>query len=87
MKFKRFTFGSLRIDDVTYEKDLIIDRGKVRKRKKKASRKHRDLSLLKISSQGKSGPGAGTQSCEPRPPDPRARESSCVVIEILNCRT
>ena len=43
MKFRKFTFGSLEIDDVTYEKDVIIDRGKVRKRKKKASRKYRDL--------------------------------------------
>jgi hypothetical protein len=43
MKFQRFIFGSLKIDDVTYEKDVVIDRGKVRTRKKKASRKYRDL--------------------------------------------
>jgi hypothetical protein len=43
MKFQRFTFGSLKIDDVTYEKDVVIDRGKVRRRKKKASRKYRDM--------------------------------------------
>ncbi len=27
---------------MTYEKDIVIDRGKIRKRKKKASRKYRD---------------------------------------------
>ncbi len=43
MKFKRFTFGSLKIDDVTYEKDVVIDRGKIGKRQKKASRKYRDI--------------------------------------------
>ena len=39
---KRFPFGSIRIDGVTYEHDVVIDRGRVRKRKKKASRKFRD---------------------------------------------
>jgi hypothetical protein len=42
MKFEKFSFGSIRIDGVTYEKDVVIDRGKVRKRKKKPSRKYRD---------------------------------------------
>jgi len=43
MRFERFSFGSIRIDGVTYERDVIIDRGEVRKRKKKASRKFRHL--------------------------------------------
>jgi len=34
-------FGSVRVDGVTYDHDLIIDRGKVRKRKKAPSRKFR----------------------------------------------
>jgi hypothetical protein len=42
MKFERFSVGSLRIDGVTYEKDVVIDRGKIRKRKKKPSKKYRD---------------------------------------------
>ena len=42
MKFETFSFGSIRIDGVTYEKDVVIDRGKIRKRKKKASKKYRD---------------------------------------------
>ncbi len=42
MKFKAFSFGRIRIDGVTYDHDVVIDRGKVRKRKKKPSKKYRD---------------------------------------------
>jgi hypothetical protein len=28
MRLERFSFGSLRIDDVTYRQDVVIDRGK-----------------------------------------------------------
>jgi hypothetical protein len=35
-RFEAFSFGSIRIDGVTYEHDVLIDRGQVRKRKKKA---------------------------------------------------
>jgi hypothetical protein len=38
---ERFCFGSIRIDGITYNHDVVIDRGKVRKRKKKPSRKFR----------------------------------------------
>jgi hypothetical protein len=41
MRFTGYSFGSIRVDGVTYDYDLIIDRGKVRKRKKAASRKFR----------------------------------------------
>jgi len=41
MRFTAYTFGSLRVDGVTYDHDLIIDRGKIRKRKKAASKKYR----------------------------------------------
>jgi len=34
--------GSIRIDGTTYEHDVVIDRGQVRKRKKKPSKKFRD---------------------------------------------
>jgi hypothetical protein len=37
----RYSFGSVRVDGVTYERDLLIDRGKVRKRNKAPSRKFR----------------------------------------------
>jgi hypothetical protein len=42
MRFEAFSFGSIRIDGVTYENDVVIDRGEVRKRKKKPSKKFRD---------------------------------------------
>jgi hypothetical protein len=42
MRFTGYSFGSVQIDGVTYDHDLIIDRGKIRKRKKAASRKLRD---------------------------------------------
>jgi hypothetical protein len=42
MRLTDYSFGSVRVDDVTCDHDLVIDRGKVRKRKKAASRKFRD---------------------------------------------
>jgi hypothetical protein len=42
MRFEGFSFGSIRIDGVTYDYDVVIDRGQVRKRKKKPSKKFRD---------------------------------------------
>ena len=38
MRIDRFTFGSIRIDGVIYEHDVVIARGRVRKRKKKSSK-------------------------------------------------
>jgi hypothetical protein len=42
MKFQQFSFGQIRIDGVEYGYDVVIDRGKVGKRKKKASKKFRE---------------------------------------------
>jgi hypothetical protein len=42
VKFQEFSFGRIRIDGVEYGYDVVIDRGEVRKRKKKASKKFRD---------------------------------------------
>jgi hypothetical protein len=42
MRFTGYSFGSIQVDGVTYDHDLIIDRGKIRKRKKAPSRKFRD---------------------------------------------
>jgi hypothetical protein len=42
VRFDEFSFGSIRIDGVSYDHDVVIDRGEVRKRKKKASRKFRE---------------------------------------------
>jgi hypothetical protein len=44
MRFTGYSFGSIRVDGVTYDHDLIIDRGKIRKRKKATSRKFRGAS-------------------------------------------
>ncbi|MBZ5514824.1 MAG: hypothetical protein LAN62_08265 [Acidobacteriia bacterium] len=42
MRFEDFSFGSIRIDGVTYEYDVVIDGGEIRKRKKKPSKQYRD---------------------------------------------
>ena len=42
MRFEEFSFGLIRIDGVTYEYDVVIDRGEIRKRKKKLSKPFRD---------------------------------------------
>jgi hypothetical protein len=42
MHFEEYSFGSIKIDGVTYGYDVVIDRGEVRKRKKKPSRKFRE---------------------------------------------
>ena len=39
MQFRDFSFGSLRVDGETYAYDLVIDRGKLHKRKKTASKR------------------------------------------------
>lgn len=41
MLIDRFTFGSIRVDDVTYEHDVVIAGDEVRKRKKKSSKPFR----------------------------------------------
>jgi hypothetical protein len=41
MDFGKLTFGSIEVDGVTYEHDVIIDRGRICKRKKKASKRFR----------------------------------------------
>ena len=42
MRLDQFRFGAIRIDGVTLTSDVVIDRGEVRKRKKKASKPFRD---------------------------------------------
>jgi hypothetical protein len=42
MRIQDFSFGSIQIDGEPYEHDLVIDRGEIKKRKKKPSRKFRD---------------------------------------------
>jgi hypothetical protein len=42
IRFDGFSFGSIRIDRVSYDYDVVIDRGEIHKRKKKASKKYRE---------------------------------------------
>ena len=42
MRFEGFSFGSIRIDGVSYYHDVVIDRGQIRERKKKPSKRFRD---------------------------------------------
>jgi hypothetical protein len=41
MRIDEFSFGRITIDGVTYEHDVIIDHGTIRKRKKKPSKEFR----------------------------------------------
>ena len=41
MKFQQFSFGQIRIDGIEYGYEVVVDRGEIRKRKKKPSKKFR----------------------------------------------
>jgi hypothetical protein len=43
MRFEKFCFGSILIDGTTYEHNVVIDRGNIRKRKKKPSKQFREV--------------------------------------------
>ena len=43
MKIKNLSFGSITIDGETYGKDVIIDNGSIKKRKKAESKKYSDM--------------------------------------------
>ena len=42
MDFGKFHFGRIEIDGVIYERDVVIDCGRIRKRKKKPSKRFRE---------------------------------------------
>jgi hypothetical protein len=42
MRIENFSFGSIEIDGRTYAHDVVIDQGRVRKRRKGASKRHRE---------------------------------------------
>jgi len=42
MKIEHFSFGSIRIDGTEYKYDVVIDHGKISKRKKKGSKPFRE---------------------------------------------
>jgi hypothetical protein len=41
VRFDKFSFGSVQIDGITYDHDVVIDRGEIRKRSKKPSKQFR----------------------------------------------
>jgi hypothetical protein len=42
VRFRHFEFGVIDIDGVTYEHDLVVDRGEIHRLKKKASKRFRE---------------------------------------------
>jgi hypothetical protein len=42
MRFDAFSFGAIQIDGISYDHDIVIDRGTIRTRKKQPSKKLRD---------------------------------------------
>src|SRR3974390_2953606 len=42
MKFEHFSFGKIQIDGIEYGYDIVIDRGEIRERRKKPSKKFKD---------------------------------------------
>ena len=48
MRFESFSFSSIQIDGATHEHDLVIDRGEMRKRKKKATKQYRNAYCHKL---------------------------------------
>jgi hypothetical protein len=42
MRIEKFAFGTICIDSTTYERDVVVDRGAVRPRKKKPSKQFRN---------------------------------------------
>ena len=42
MRFDKFSFGSIRIDGITRDYDVVIDGGEIRKRNKKPSKQFHD---------------------------------------------
>jgi hypothetical protein len=38
MRFSDYSFGSIRVDDAAYDRDIVVDRGEVRARKKGPSK-------------------------------------------------
>lgn len=49
MHFEKFSFGSVQIDGTACEHDVVIDRGEVRKRKKKPSKQFRQFGHTPVS--------------------------------------
>jgi hypothetical protein len=47
VRIGNFSFGRITVDGITYEHDVVIDHGKVRKRNKKPSKKFRESTRIR----------------------------------------
>jgi hypothetical protein len=79
MRIAHFAFGVLEIDGVTYEHDVVIDRGEIQKRKKKASKKFRDA----FGHRHGSVPAGTTALAEPAARPPRGRRTARRTVRHL----
>jgi hypothetical protein len=57
MQLEKFSFGSLSIDGKTYEKDILIDCGEIRKRKKNLPSSFATASVTRRSQHRRRSPG------------------------------
>ena len=91
MRFGKFSFGFIQIDGSTYEHDVIIDRGEIRKRKKKPSKKFRQqFGHTPLSNRKRKSPGDAAKlssalvhtvdcpSCREYSAKPSVRKSNCL---------
>jgi hypothetical protein len=62
MNFAKFHFGAIEIDGVIYERDVVIDGDRIRKRKKKPSKKFREVLDIPRSRSRKRYPGNANAS-------------------------
>ena len=93
MRFQSFAFGSVKIDGKTYDHDVVLDGGVVRKRDKKASRPLRSAYGHTPLSLSENIPwdcrrlviGTGAQGALPLVPELR-REAERRGVELWRCR-
>jgi len=62
MRFEAFSFGAIRIDGVTYEHDVVIERGRVCKHSKKPSKRYRHQFGTRPSPRTRKCPGSAARS-------------------------
>jgi hypothetical protein len=62
MRFEAFSFGSIRIDGTTYEHDVVIDHGQVRKRRKKPSKRFQPPKAEAVEAKAQPAPPAKPQT-------------------------
>ena len=62
MRFGSFSFGSIEVDGTTYEHDLVIDRGDVRKRRKGPSKAFEPVMATRPFPWAKTSPGTVSAS-------------------------